>query len=141
MAIEVDPEWWKSLFDEVYLVTDSRSVGDGAVTRREVDICCELLPLRREDRILDLCGGHGRHSLEFSRRGFGGCTVLDYSQVLIEHGKIVADDLGCEVDFLQGEAGDTGLPGRHRLTHRLKSYVHDLRPAVPGAQYYFFQMR
>lgn len=110
MAIEVDPGWWKSLFDEVYLVTDARTVGDGRVTRREVDLFCGLLPLRPADRILDLCGGQGRHSLELSSRGFGGCTVLDYSRILIEHGRTVAADQGCEVDFIQGDAADTGLP-------------------------------
>jgi D-alanine-D-alanine ligase len=110
MAIEVDPEWWKFLFDEVYLVTDARSVGDGKVTRREVDLFCGLLPLRPADRILDLCGGQGRHSLELSGRGFGGCTVLDYSRILIEHGRIIAADQGRDIDFIQGDAGDTGLP-------------------------------
>lgn len=111
MAIEVDPEWWKSLFDEVYLVTDARSIGDGTVTRREVDLFCDLLPLRPGDRILDLCGGQGRHSLELSARGFGGCTVLDYSRILIEHGRFIAADRRCEIDFVQGDAADTGLPG------------------------------
>lgn len=110
MAIDVDPDWWKHLFDEVYLLTDARSVGDLEITRREVEALCELLPLNPTDRILDLCGGQGRHSLELSGRGFGGCTVLDYSEVLLEHGRAVAADLGCEVEFLRGEAGDTGLP-------------------------------
>jgi hypothetical protein len=26
MSIKVDPDWWKTLFDEVYLLTDARSV-------------------------------------------------------------------------------------------------------------------
>jgi len=25
MSFEVDPDWWKDLFDEVYLTTDARS--------------------------------------------------------------------------------------------------------------------
>ena len=32
MTIEVDPDWWKTLFDEVYLLTDARSVDDARVT-------------------------------------------------------------------------------------------------------------
>ena len=28
MTINVDPDWWQTLFDEVYLVTDARTVGD-----------------------------------------------------------------------------------------------------------------
>ena len=98
MTIEVRPDWWKSLFDEIYLVTDARSVSDGKVTRREVDLFCEILHLGTGDRILDLCGGQGRHSLELSGRGFGGCTVLDYSEVLLEHGRVLAADQGSTTD-------------------------------------------
>ena len=63
MTIEVNPDWWKSLFDEVYLKTDARSVCDGEITRREIDVVLDLLPIEPHHRILDLCGGHGRHSL------------------------------------------------------------------------------
>jgi hypothetical protein len=28
MTIQVDDNWWKDLFDEVYLITDARSVCD-----------------------------------------------------------------------------------------------------------------
>ena len=63
MTIDVSPDWWKALFDEVYLLTDARTVCDAGVTRREVDLFCRLLPLEMRDRILDLCGGQGRHSL------------------------------------------------------------------------------
>ncbi len=33
MTIDVDPDWWKTLFDEVYLMTDARSIGDEVITR------------------------------------------------------------------------------------------------------------
>ena len=61
MSIDVDPEWWKELFDEVYLTTDARSVCDDEVTRKEIDLIRELIPLSTDQEILDLCGGHGRH--------------------------------------------------------------------------------
>ncbi|MGD8955522.1 MAG: class I SAM-dependent methyltransferase, partial [Desulfobacterales bacterium] len=91
MTIDVDPDWWKTLFDEVYLVTDARSVGDDDITRQEIDIFLALVPMQSDDRILDLCGGHGRHTLELCRRGFHDCTVLDYSQPLLDIGARVAD--------------------------------------------------
>ena len=84
MSIEIDPDWWRTMFDEVYLITDARSVCDESLTCREVDVICELLPLRAGHRILDLCGGHGRHSFELCKRGFNDCMVLDYSQTLID---------------------------------------------------------
>ena len=110
MSPDVNPEWWKELFDEVYLATDARSVCDDDVTRREVDLFMELIPLSPEQEILDLCGGHGRHSMELVSRGFRKCTVLDYSQFLIDRGKAEAERQGREITFLQGDARDTGLP-------------------------------
>ena len=87
MRIEVDPDWWKTIFDDIYLLTDARSVGDESLTRLEVDVVCELLPIKAGEQILDLCGGHGRHSFEFCKRGFEACTLIDYSQSLIDVAK------------------------------------------------------
>ncbi len=110
MSFQVAPDWWKSLFDEIYLLTDSRTVDDEELTRREVDMLCKLLPLQQHDRILDLCGGQGRHSLELAGRGFTGCTVFDFSQVLLDKGQQEATRNGCRIDFVQGDATGTGLP-------------------------------
>ncbi|MGD8292872.1 MAG: class I SAM-dependent methyltransferase [Desulfobacterales bacterium] len=110
MTIDVDPNWWKTLFDEIYLITDARSVCDDALTGREVDMICEMLPLDCAHRILDLCGGHGRHTLELCKRGFGHCTMLDYSQKLIDMAEATARDHDYSARFLQGDARNTDLP-------------------------------
>jgi len=110
MRFNVDPEWWKELFDEVYLKTDARSVCDDDVTRKEIDLIQELIPLSPDQEILDLCGGHGRHSRELALRGFGKCTVFDFSQFLIDRGREEAKKAGMAITFLQGDARWTGLP-------------------------------
>ena len=111
MSVDVDPEWWKTLFDEVYLITDARTVCDDNVTRREIDIFCNLIPMKPRDRILDLCGGHGRHTLELCRRGFLKCTVFDYSQALLDIGAKRAEHRNFPVRFIQGDARCTDLAG------------------------------
>jgi D-alanine-D-alanine ligase len=110
MTIQVDPDWWKSLFDEVYLVTDARSVCDEEITLREVDLICELLRVSPDHRILDLCGGHGRHSLELCARGIGNCTLVDYSHHLIDHARSFAATSGFALECLREDARFTGLP-------------------------------
>jgi D-alanine-D-alanine ligase len=104
MSIIVDPDWWKVLFDEVYLLTDARSVCDPQITRREVDMICNLLPLKGSHKILDLCGGHGRHSFELSSRGFTACTLFDYSKTLIEIAREKAGQEDLDVDIICGDA-------------------------------------
>jgi len=105
----VDPDWWKTLFDEVYLITDARSVNNDEITRKEIDIFTSLVPMTPSSRILDLCGGHGRHAMELCRRGYKECTVLDYSKTLLDIGAQSALGGRCSARFLQGDARNTGL--------------------------------
>jgi len=112
MSIQVDDNWWQDLFDEIYLMTDARSVCDERLTCQEVDFLIRTLDLDKSDLILDLCGGHGRHSLELSRRGFKNVTVLDYSTYLIDLGKARARKEKLDTVFIQGDARNTRLPGQ-----------------------------
>jgi D-alanine-D-alanine ligase len=102
--IVVDPHWWKTLFDEVYLLTDAPIVGNPPLTKREVDVAERLLRLRPTDYILDLCGGQGRHALELARRGYQYLTVLDYAPFLLQRGHREAADSGLTVNFCRGDA-------------------------------------
>lgn len=109
MTIHVDPDWWKTLFDEVYLITDARTVCNDELTCREIDIFCRLIPICQDDRVLDFCGGHGRHSLELYRRGYNNCTVFDHSHALLKVGAKNAEKLKYNIRFLQGDARKTLL--------------------------------
>jgi D-alanine-D-alanine ligase len=110
MPIQVDPDWWKSMFDDIYLLTDARTVEDDSLTRLEVDVVCELLPIDPGHKILDLCGGHGRHTLEFCRRGFTSCTLLDFSQTLIDIAKDRSLARDCRIELICADARRTELP-------------------------------
>jgi D-alanine-D-alanine ligase len=107
--MRVDPEWWKTCFDDIYLLSDARSVCDPDITRREVDVICELLELNPGERILDLCGGQGRHSIELLERGFTDCTLVDYSRYLLEDAARTVRGLGMDLTCVQADARHTGL--------------------------------
>ncbi|MFQ5863363.1 MAG: class I SAM-dependent methyltransferase [Candidatus Brocadiales bacterium] len=109
--MDTNPEWWKTLFDDVYLVTDARSVCDDELTRREVDFLEAYLRPEKEDEILDLCGGEGRHSLEMARRGYKRLTVLDYSDFLVGRGRVRTQRTGYNIHYLRGDARQVGLKG------------------------------
>ncbi|MGD9320314.1 MAG: class I SAM-dependent methyltransferase [Desulfobacteraceae bacterium] len=106
---EFDPDWWKRIFDETYLITDARSVCDDELTCKEVDFLEEVLKVDSSWPVLDLCGGQGRHGLELSRRGFKDVTVLDYSEYLINQGKEKAQQEGLNTFFIREDARDTDL--------------------------------
>lgn len=104
-----DPDWWQHLFDELYLVTDARTVDSPQVTRLEVDFLVDHLRLRPGQRILDCCGGQGRHALELVARGITGVTVLDYSPVLLRLGQDNTDGKAAPPCFCRGDARCLGL--------------------------------
>ncbi len=107
--IIVDREWWKTLFDDVYLITDAEIVCNPPLTRREIDIVEHTLSLQPTDRIVDLCGGQGRHALELARRGYTHVVVVDYSPFLLHCGNQEVATTDLAVAFCQGDARDTPL--------------------------------
>jgi D-alanine-D-alanine ligase len=105
--IQVAPDWWKTIFDDVYLMTDANIVCNTPLTKREVDTVEQTLKLQSQDRILDLCGGQGRHALELARRAYHRVTVLDYTPFLIHLGRDEACRTGLPVIFCRGDARET----------------------------------
>jgi D-alanine-D-alanine ligase len=109
MMDDYDPTWWQHIFDETYLVTDARSVCCPEVTAVEVDMVVATLGLKPDDRILDLCGGQGRHAIELKRRGYKKVTVVDYSPVMLRVGVEDAARAGHAVHFCRADASEVGL--------------------------------
>ena len=112
MSIDVNPDWWKRIFDDIYLLTDARSVCDDFLTGREVDLVLEILPIQPRHRILDLCGGHGRHSLKLCERGVSACTLADFSETLTGCAKTEANLRDYPVTIIRCDARCTGLSSR-----------------------------
>jgi D-alanine-D-alanine ligase len=104
------PDWWQGLFNSIYLKTDGDVVCDQNLTRSEVDVIAERLHLSPEDRILDLCCGHGRHSLELARRGFRHVTGLDQSAFLISRARRDGRFEKLPVRFLHHDARELPFP-------------------------------
>jgi len=53
-------EWWRTLFNSLYLETDGDIVENDRNTGQEVDLLISSAGVERNDRILDLCCGQGR---------------------------------------------------------------------------------
>jgi len=83
----VHPEWWRQIFNATYLKTDGDVVDDPQVTSKEVDVFCGILNMSPSDKILDLCCGQGRVSIELAKRGFSNVEGVDRSHYLIQRAK------------------------------------------------------
>lgn len=124
----VDPEWWRQIFTSMYLKTDGDVVNDQNITRREIDLFTGVLELSPESRILDLCCGQGRHTIELSRRGYSNAEGLDRSPYLVQKAKATAKKDGLHIRFRQGDA-------------RKLQYMPDTFDAViiPGNSFGYFE--
>lgn len=97
-------EWWRTLFNSLYLKTDGDVVENDLNTIAEVDLLVGSAELQPADKILDLCCGQGRHSIELARRGFKDVTGLDRSRYLVRLARKRARRLGLNVNFHEGDA-------------------------------------
>jgi D-alanine-D-alanine ligase len=100
----VRADWWRRIFNALYLKTDADVVNDRAITRSEIDLFSEILHLLPDSEILDLCCGQGRHTLELARRGFVNVQGLDRSHYLIQRARSTAKKEALNLRFREGDA-------------------------------------
>jgi D-alanine-D-alanine ligase len=100
----VRPDWWSRIFNYLYLRTDADIINDLDITSHEIDLFLEILNLSPDDKILDLCCGQGRHSLELARRNFKNIEGLDRSHYLIQKAKATARKEDLNIRFREGDA-------------------------------------
>lgn len=100
----VSPDWWRNIFTSLYLKTDGDVVDDNNITRKEIDDFTKILNLSTDHRILDVCCGQGRHSLELARRGYNQVEGIDRSYYLIQKAKENAKKENLTIKFKEGDA-------------------------------------
>lgn len=111
-------EWWRDVFDRpTFLKLYERPDTERAIG--QVDQILRLLSLDAVQpadgqtgpvRILDVCCGYGRHSVELARRGFQ-VTGVDVSEMQIAHARERAASAGVRPEFVVGDARDMPIQG------------------------------
>jgi D-alanine-D-alanine ligase len=107
-------EWWRTLFNSVYLRTDGDVVENQENTAKDIDLVLAAAEPAEDDRILDLCCGQGRHSLELSRRGYSDIIGIDRSRYLVRLARKRAKGEGLPVRYSEGDARKIRLPESSR---------------------------
>ncbi|MBN2480562.1 MAG: methyltransferase domain-containing protein [Bacteroidales bacterium] len=100
----LQPDWWRRIFNSMYLKTDADVVEDMQITCREVDIFTSILDIDKKMVILDLACGQGRHSLELARRGYCNVHGMDRSHYLIRKARNSGAAEHLNVSFKEGDA-------------------------------------
>jgi D-alanine-D-alanine ligase len=110
LEMHLRPDWWRRIFNSMYLRTDADVVDDKEITKTEVDVFTSVLKLPTDCNILDLACGQGRHSLELARRGFSNISGLDRSHYLIRKAKSASQQEGLKITFKEGDARKLPFP-------------------------------
>jgi len=96
------PEWWHDVFNRpAFFKLYQRA--DLARAATQVDQVLALLDLHPPARVLDVCSGYGRHSVELARRGFT-VTGVDISEVQVAQAVRHAASAEVRPAFVIGDA-------------------------------------
>jgi D-alanine-D-alanine ligase len=104
------PDWWKRIFNSMYLKTDADVVEDSQITKTEVDLFKEILDIKQGDTLLDLACGQGRHLIELHSRGDYKLYGLDRSRFLIQRAKSISKKKGISISFKEGDVRKLPYP-------------------------------
>ncbi|MBM3471170.1 MAG: class I SAM-dependent methyltransferase [Armatimonadetes bacterium] len=95
-------EWWQDVFNRrAFFALYQKADLDRAA--KQVDQALSLLDLRPPARVLDVCCGYGRHSVELARRGFAVAGV-DISEAQVAQAHHHAASAGVGPAFVVGDA-------------------------------------
>ncbi len=96
--------------EDAYSRMDMKSQPWTKYTKSEVDFIEKHLSLDKNDKVLDIGCGQGRHCIELAKRGFR-VTGVDFSERLLNEAKKNAEAQNVGVEFKQRDARTLTLPG------------------------------
>lgn len=79
---------------------------DKKVPEKEVDGVVKMLGMKPGSHVLDWCGGWGRHSIPFAKRGFR-VTTLDFQKHYLAQGRANAEREGVLVNWVHSDFRET----------------------------------
>lgn len=91
--------WWQKFFDEHYLKVYEELE---RASSREVKSIIRMMDLKPKAKILDLCCGYGRHSIELAQRGFK-VTGYDLSDFFLNKAKNDSAVSGLKISYVKGD--------------------------------------
>ncbi len=100
--------WWQRFFDNHYLKVHKDLESQSS---SEVESIIKMMALKPKAKILDLCCGYGRHSIDLAQRGFE-VTGYDLSDFFLEKAQKDSASLGLKMEFLKGDMRKLPFEGR-----------------------------
>ncbi len=100
----------KTVLDSLYSKSDSDFDDETSFSAIETDFFLDALSLKGSEKILDLCCGSGRYTMELAMRGFKNIEGIDPSRYLINKAKSSAKKLRIIPKFREGDIKNLPYP-------------------------------
>ncbi len=97
-------DWWKRLFNSIYLKTDADVLDNELITVREMSLFKKILGIKSGESLLDIACGQGRHLIELAKDDSYLLSGIDRSRYLIQRAKNNCKRKGLSVNFKEGDA-------------------------------------
>lgn len=102
----MEKEWFREWFDENYLhIYCHRDTNDA---KKQIDLILKKISPGKNDKILDLGCGEGRHVCLLSEKGYN-VTGLDLSETLLKKGR----EKHCRINLIRGDMRK--IPGKFNI--------------------------
>lgn len=98
----IDTEWWKTGFNNAYL-RRLLSLYPEHGENTEVSFLIKCVPIKKEDAVLDLACGCGRHEIAFAKREYPDVTGIDYSADFIKEARKRAKSVHLPICVRRGD--------------------------------------
>src|SRR5687768_11398088 len=112
-----DQPWYRQLFGEDYLHDFARTPER---TAQEVEGIVQRLALPPGSRILDLCCGHGRHTIPLAQHGYQ-MTGQDLSELFLRQARTDAEAQGVQVRWFHSDMRE--IPFENEFDAVINIYV------------------
>ncbi len=113
MTLEVAADWYQDFFGDEWLQLATQQFSP-EVTSAQVDFVVAKSGIQPGDWVLDLCCGHGRHSLELARRGYR-VVGLDFNQPSLALARASAAEQDLKIEFIQSDMRHIPYPAEFDL--------------------------
>lgn len=112
--------WYKNWFSSKFYLKLYKHRNDEDA-RHLINLIQRTIPIKKDDKVLDIACGAGRHSLELARRGYR-VTGLDLSEFLLKEARIAckkANEKPLHVSFVKKDMRHFNFKGRFDLAVNL----------------------
>lgn len=80
--------------------------------QKDVDFIIDAMELKKEDKILDIACGHGRHAIELAKRDFNA-DGLDFSDYLLKLAKKYAKRESLQINFYKQDIRNINIKNKY----------------------------